>query len=134
MCGGKHLTIAGTGIGAVSGDGGQAINAGVIPIGISYYAGNLFVAQSNNTIREITPDGVITTIAGNGVTCIAPNPCGDGGLATDAQLSHPNGPIFDSQGNLYFADTVSQRIRKITPSGIISTIACLHNSLGFQMR
>jgi len=62
---------------------------------------------------------IITTVAGNG----ARGPAGDGGAATSAQLNNPYGIAFDSSGNLYIADLDNQRIRKVDPSGNITTVA-----------
>jgi uncharacterized protein (TIGR03437 family) len=74
-------------------------------------AGYVYVADTNNNrIREITPNGLITTIAGNGVAGFA----GDGAAAASAVLYFPQGLALDSSGNLYFADTWNQRIRKIS--------------------
>jgi Tol biopolymer transport system component len=83
-------------------------------------AGNLYIADgSDNRIRKVTPAGVITTVAGNG----DPGYSGDGGPATAARLRQPSGVFVDTGGNLYIADTGNQRLRKVTPSGTISTLA-----------
>jgi uncharacterized protein (TIGR03437 family) len=83
-------------------------------------AGNLYIADTNNhRIRKITPGGAISTVAGNG----NPSYSGDGGPATSAQLSNPWSVAVDSAGNLYIADKNIHRIRKVTPGGIISTVA-----------
>ncbi len=113
-------TIAGSGTPGFSGDGGQAVNAVLsAPTGITVdAAGNLIVCDfGNNRVRKITPAGVITTIAGGGPSL------GDGGQATSAQITAPVSTIFDAAGNLYVAGFGEARIRKITPAGIISTIA-----------
>lgn len=115
-------TIAGNGTFGFSGDGGQAINALLRnPSGIIFDpAGNLIVSDfSNHRLRKITPAGVITTIAGTGVS----GSTGDGGQATSAQLNSPVSAIFDTAGNLYVSEFQGSRIRKITPAGIISTVA-----------
>ena len=115
-------TIAGNGTGGFSGDGGQAANALVSsPLSIVFdSAGNLLFADGgNNTVRKITPAGVISTIAGNGVAGFA----GDGGPAAAATLSAPFGLAIDGGGNLYVADFGNNRVRKITPAGVITTIA-----------
>src|SRR5260221_5373604 len=59
------------------------------------------------------------TIAGNGILGFA----GDGGLATSASFSNPGGVALDAAGNVYVADTLNNRIRKISPTGIITTVA-----------
>ena len=106
-------TIAGTGAGGFSGDGGQAAAAQLWgPDGIVVdSAGNLYIADdSNNRIRKITSAGVIITIAGDGITSFS----GDGGLATNAGIGNPNGICIDGQGNLFLTDTDNNRIRKVT--------------------
>ncbi len=83
-------------------------------------AGNIYVSDANNhRVRVIAPDGIIRTIAGNGIAGFS----GDGGPASASQLNSPYGLAFDRSGNLYIADLGNARIRRITPSGIISTIA-----------
>jgi trimeric autotransporter adhesin len=119
---GNIQTIAGAGAPAFSGDGGPAIAASLnVAVDVSADGnGNLFIAdQYNHRIREITPDGTITTIAGTG----APGFSGDGGPATAAQLNTPTGVHADGAGNIYIGDVANQRIRKIDPSGIITTVA-----------
>jgi sugar lactone lactonase YvrE len=89
-------------------------------------AGNLYVAarahfgqRTGCQIIRITPAGSMKVIAGTG-TC---GFTGDGGPATAAQLDDPNGLAFDSAGNLYFADSNNQRIRRIDRNGVITTVA-----------
>jgi uncharacterized protein (TIGR03437 family) len=83
-------------------------------------SGNLFVSETNgNTVRRITPAGVSAVYAGNGKEGFS----GDGGPATQASLDQPAGLGLDQQGNLYIADSYNQRIRKVTPQGVISTVA-----------
>jgi gliding motility-associated-like protein len=117
-------TIAGIGTFGYTGDGGPAINAKLSDM---YYcnaaidnAGNIYIAQtSQNTIRKINSAGIITTIAGTvGILGYS----GDGGLAVNALLYHPNSLAVDDAGNLYIADQVADVIRKIDPAGIITTI------------
>jgi trimeric autotransporter adhesin len=115
-------TIAGNGTHGYSGDGGQATLAQLyLPRAIAVDStGNLFIADTDNhRIRKVTLDGVITTIVGNGTAGYS----GDDGRATSAQLSRPSDVAVDSAGNLYIADTVNNRIRKVTPAGVITTIA-----------
>ena len=81
--------------------------------------GNIFIShRSQNRIRKITPNGIITTIAGNGIAGYS----GDGGSALEASLNFPAGLVFD-KGNLYIADRNNHRIRKIDSNGIIMTVA-----------
>lgn len=84
--------------------------------------GNLYVAdEGNNRIRKITSDGVVTTLAGSGLIGSTNGP------GTSARFSAPHGLCIDASGNVYVAERVSNRIRKITPSGTVSTFAT-----GFQ--
>ena len=81
-------------------------------------AGNVYVADSNNTIRKITPAGAVSTLAGTaGVTGSA-----DGGGAL-AQFNKPAGLAADAAGNLYLADSGNNALRKVTPTGVVSTLA-----------
>lgn len=105
-----------------SGDGGPATSAQMNnPEGIAMdSAGNIYISDSgNHVIRKVGINGVITTIAGNGIQGFA----GDGGSALDAEFNWPRGIALDSIGNLYVADSLNSRIRVITPGGTISTIA-----------
>jgi uncharacterized protein (TIGR03437 family) len=79
----------------------------------------LFSDQGTHMVRRIAPDGTITNVAGTG----EPGYSGDGGLATQARLSWPAGLAFDAAGNLYIADEQNSAIRKVTPSGIVQTVA-----------
>ena len=81
-------------------------------------AGNLYVADSDNSLIRRISNGIITTIAGNGTSSFS----GDGGPATDAQLSNPTGITVDSAGNIFIADNYNCRIRKVS-NGVITTIA-----------
>jgi sugar lactone lactonase YvrE len=115
-------TFAGTGTSGYSGDGGQAVNAKLnSPRGLALdLAGNLYVVDSgNSTVRKISPAGIITTVAGNGTAGFL----GDGGAANAAELNQPYGVAVDASGNVYIADYYNYRIRKVTPAGIITTIA-----------
>jgi sugar lactone lactonase YvrE len=117
-------TVAGTGSYGYSGDGGPATSAGLSdPYGIAVdAAGNLYIADTyNEVIRKVTiATGVISTVAGNGSGGYA----GDGGPATSAELSSPEGIAVDGAGNLYIADTYNSVIRKVTAAtGVISTVA-----------
>jgi DNA-binding beta-propeller fold protein YncE len=119
---GVITTIAGTGKLGYSGDGGPATAARLnLPIGLAVdTAGNTFIADDgNHRVRRVSPDGMITSVAGNGTA----GSSGDGGLATQAQLNAPFGLAVDSMNNLFIADTFDYRVRKVTPQGIISTVA-----------
>jgi sugar lactone lactonase YvrE len=83
-------------------------------------AGDLYIADTlNERIRKVTPAGVITTVAGNGSSGFS----GDGGPATQATFRDPHGVAVDSAGNLYIADSVNNRIRRVDQKGIITTFA-----------
>jgi sugar lactone lactonase YvrE len=90
-------------------------------------AGNVYVADTyNSTIREISPDGVVTTIAG------APDKGGSlDGTSTNALFNYPQGITIDSAGNIYVADTSNQTIRKISSSGVVTTFAGTVGVAGF---
>jgi hypothetical protein len=90
--------------------------------------GNLYIADSqNNRIRKVTlPSGIITTVAGSGPSFPLGGDAsfgGDGGPAALAQLYRPSGVVIDPVGNLYFADSGNNRIRRVNASGIINTVA-----------
>jgi len=114
-------TIAGTGTQGFSADGTLATSANLnLPYSITVFKGTIyFVDRNNQRIRKIENNGTLKTVAGNGVGTFA----GDGGLATDASLRNPYSIAFDTAGNMFIADFSSNRIRKVTPAGIISTIA-----------
>jgi uncharacterized protein (TIGR03437 family) len=115
-------TIAGNGNTAYSGDGGPATAAALNhPRGMALdSAGNIFVADLNNArIRKISPDGIITTVAGNGAAGYS----GDGGPATAAMLNQPEAVAVDTAGNLIIADSQNRRVRNVDSSGTITTIA-----------
>ena len=123
---GNISTVAGTGaggiFGAFGGDGGPATSAAFrYPPNITLdSAGNLYIADyGNRRVRKVDASGNISTIAGTGAAGFS----GDGGPATAAPVDGPTGVVLDSAGNLYIADTNNHRIRKMDPSGIISTIA-----------
>ncbi len=127
---GVITTIAGTGAGSDSGDGGPALSAAMNSPSVVAMdaAGDLFVADLSR-VREIATDGVIHTVAGNGSYGLS----GDGGPAVSAQLGYLGGIAIDNAGNLYLADNYQYsddfsnqsyaRIRKVTPDGTINTIA-----------
>ncbi len=120
-------TFAGTGIWGFSGDGGQATTAKIIPGPITCDPyGNLYVADvGNRRIRKINTSGIITTIAGNGIS----GNSGDGGLAINAKVNIPLSICSDSHGNIYFQDS-SASVRKINVSnGIITRVAGLGDNI-----
>ena len=115
-------TVAGNGTAGFSGDGGKATQAQLsLPSGVVVDdKGNVYISdRSNDRVRVVDNKGIITTFAGNGVDGYK----GDLGPATQAQLSKPFGLALDKKGNLYIADRVSNRVRKVNPQGIITTVA-----------
>jgi uncharacterized protein (TIGR03437 family) len=115
-------TIAGTGTAGFSGDGGPAVAAQLnFPYGLAVdAAGNLYIADlANNRVRRVSPDGAIVTIAGTGVEGYS----GDGGQASATQLYAPRDVAVDAAANLYIAEFEGHRVRKVTPAGVISTVA-----------
>src|SRR5260370_6444397 len=79
----------------------------------------VFADLNGNVVVRLNPDGTLSVLAGNGLAGFS----GDGGPAVNASLNGPWGVGFDSQGNLYIADAFNNRVRRITPDGIISTFA-----------
>jgi autotransporter-associated beta strand protein len=117
---GTITTIAGNGDFKFGGDNGLASEASLyIPSGLSIdAAGNLYIAdQANHRIRKVDANGIITTVAGNGQTTHN----GDGIPATAAAIDSPNSVAVDSLGNLLISG--GGYIRKVSPAGIISTVA-----------
>jgi sugar lactone lactonase YvrE len=115
-------TIAGSGAGAFSGDGGPARAAKLsFPTGVAVDSrGNVYIADRiNDRVRKVTPGGTITTFAGTGETGFT----NDGEPATTAELNKPEDVAVDWRGNVYIADTGNQRIRRVSPDGTITTFA-----------
>jgi RHS repeat-associated protein len=114
-------TVAGNGTYGFSGDGGPATAAQLsYPFGVAVGPdGSLYIADTSSSIRRVGPDGIITTVAGNGVDGFS----GDGGPATVAQLTYPYGVAVGPDGSLFISDTVNNRIRRVGPDGIITTMA-----------
>ena len=115
-------TAAGNGSATFAGDGGVATKASLNgPPGVAFNnSGSLYIADSsNNRIRKLDANGIITTVAGDGSGIFA----GDGGIATNASLSNPSGVACDTGGNFFIADTGNFRIRKVDTNGTITTVA-----------
>jgi sugar lactone lactonase YvrE len=139
--------FVGNGVAGYSGDAGLAVNAELTtPFGVATdSAGNVYVADTgNNVVRKVNfTSGIITTIAGNGTRCSSRTaPCGDGSTPTSANLNSPSGVFVDSNGNIYIADSLDNRIRVVNtqatgtitvagvtiPHGTIATVAGNGNS------
>jgi sugar lactone lactonase YvrE len=119
-------TVAGNGTQGYAGDGGPATSAQLqYPSGIAIDSvGNLYVADlGNNRVRKIAPNGIIGTIAGNGVQGYS----GDGGLGTNAELSRPNSLSVDNSGNVFVADTSNNVVRLLQPAGSHQAISSATN-------
>ena len=116
-------TFGGTGATGHSGDGGPAYAAQISnPRDLFVDTASsavYFCEQGSNTVRKITKSGIITTVAGNGSV----GNSGDGGPATAATLNAANGVFVDNAGNIFISNTSSHTVRKVNPSGIITTIA-----------
>jgi RHS repeat-associated protein len=115
-------TIAGTGTPGFSGDGGPGRLARLdSPLGVTVGPdGAVYIADlGNRRVRKVGPDGIISTVAGNGAFSTS----GDGGPATLAGIRDPRGVAVGRDGSLYVVDLVDSRVRRVTPDGIIRTIA-----------
>ena len=121
VAGGIITTFAGTGHAGDSGDGGPALQADISgPAGLTIdTAGSLYFSESTHRIRKVDRGGVITTYAGSGRQGFG----GDGQAAVQAALDTPLGLAVDIAGNLYIADSGNNRVRRVTTSGIIETVA-----------
>ncbi|MEO8602670.1 MAG: hypothetical protein ABI629_08845 [bacterium] len=121
---GPAVTVAGaSGANGSSGDGGPATAARLnCPVDVAIAAdGALLIADmNNNKIRRVSPSGVITTVAGGGFTTLPD--VGDGGPATSARLQFPRGVFPSPDGGFDISDGTQNRVRHVTPAGVISTI------------
>jgi trimeric autotransporter adhesin len=107
-------SVAGDGVAGFTGDEAPAAEARLaFPAGLAVDdSGNVYIADTgNHRIRQITPDGVIHSIAGDGTARWS----GDGDAALSASLNQPGGLFLDGAGDLYFADTGNQRVRRLAP-------------------
>ena len=113
-------TFAGNG-GGYGGDGGPATAAGISsPTWVAVSGSDVFISEvGTSRIRKVNAAGIITTYAGNGIS----GHTGDGGPATLASISNPNGVGVDNLGNVYIPDQSTNYLRKVSTSGIITTIA-----------
>jgi uncharacterized protein (TIGR03437 family) len=122
VTGGNISTVAGSGTAGSGGDGGAPGSAQLnLPFGVAVdAANNLYIAEfAGNRVRKVAANGNISTLAGNGVNGFS----GDGGQGGSAMLNGPQTVATDSQGNVYVGDTGNNRVRKVTPNGVITTVA-----------
>lgn len=115
---GDMTTLAGAFISGLKNGPGESARFST-PFGIALdNRGNVYVAdEGNDCIRKITPDGVVSTLAGTGVAGNTNGP------ANVAQFNSPTGVVTDAHDNVYVADMANNLIRKITPGGVVSTLA-----------
>ena len=125
---GVVTTLAGVANQAGSDDGVGSAARFDSPYGIATDpSGNVFVADRNQTIRKITPDGVVSTFAGAALQSGSAD-----GAGAAARFADPSGLATDSAGNVYVADSTNCTIRKITPAGVVSTLAGAPLTIGFE--
>jgi RHS repeat-associated protein len=118
---GTITTIAGTGVPGSTGDGGPASLAQVYPQRLSVDGdGRVTFSDGFSRVRRIGTDGTMQAIAGRG---LPPGFSGDGGSATTAALSNPQGVTVAADGSVYIADTGNHRVRRVTTDGRIWTVA-----------
>jgi uncharacterized protein (TIGR03437 family) len=117
---GNWIGYAGTGAPSFSGDGGNAASAALTSVNdlATDVYGDLFIADAVR-LRRVDPSGNIATVAGDGYV----HSVGDGGPATTAQLHQPSALTLDSAGNLFIADSGTQRVRQVRRDGTIITLA-----------
>ena len=126
---GTISTFAGTGVSGFGGDGGPAAAAQLsLPAQTVFdSAGNLYVSDyGNRRVRVVSPAGIVSTVAGSGVPELVPTPStsvGDGGPALNAVFNIPISVAFGPSGDLYVAEMLGSRIRKIAPDGTVTTLA-----------
>ena len=114
---GEVTTLAGSGAGYLDGTGTTARFYQPTDVAVDA-TGDLYVADANNhRIRKITPDGVVSTWAGDGSSW------GYDGIGVKASFNQPNRLRFDGSGNLYVTESIGYKIRKVTPAGVVTTIA-----------
>ena len=119
---GVIVRVAGTGTAGYSGDDGPATGAELnLPSGVAVTAdgGFLIADTDNNLVRKVSPAGVITSVAGTGTA----GNSGDDGPATGAELSSPSGVAVTADGGFLIADTGNNLVRKVSPAGVITSVA-----------
>ena len=127
--GGSLQAYTGQGWGYYSGDGGpvSAATVGLVTDIVEDPQGDFYLVDvADSRIREVTPNGIINTIVGNGTKCDSPTEpslCGDGGPASGAELNIPTSIALDSAGNIYITDTDDNLIRVVNMGSSAITIA-----------
>jgi len=124
VSGGKISTVAGNGYPGFGGDGGNSAAAQLnSPYGLAFDgAGNLYIADLGNArVRQIAPDGTITTFAGGG--SLPAGGSNDGSQATAVALSAPRNLAWDGRASLYISDFTGQRVYQLAPNGSLTTVA-----------
>ena len=124
---GTIRTVAGTGTAGFSGDGGPATSARLnLPHAVAAMpdGGFLIADEVNHRIRRVLPSGIIRTVAGNGTKGFS----GDGGPALAAQISDPRGLASLPDGSFLIPDSDNNRVRKVSTTGIITTVAGIGTS------
>ena len=118
---GTISTFAGSGTAGYSGDGGSARLASMkAPQGLALDTfGNLYIVDGNSVVRRVDTNGTISTVAGDGIEYYSR----DGGSAREAELFQPRAIALDRDNNLYIADNMSDRVRRVDASGVITTIS-----------
>ncbi len=126
---GEISTIAGKAYTPGSADGTGSVARFNQPVGIAVDKnGNIYVSDAGNeNIRKITPDGVVTTLAGS----VSTSATVIDGIGTVANFRSPRGIAVDDNGYVYVADMMSSTIRKITPSGVVTTLAGTSNVFAY---
>jgi uncharacterized protein (TIGR03437 family) len=117
---GQWSTVAGTGVSGFAGDGGLAAAATLTaPHDLAVDASGILFIADGVRLREVNASQRILTVAGDGYV----HPTGDGGPATAAELYQPSAVALDWSGNLWIADTGTQRVRMVAAGGSIRTVA-----------
>jgi uncharacterized protein (TIGR03437 family) len=120
---GTITTVAGNGVspvpGAATGDGSPAVAVSLGAEGVALDAAGNFYLSDGASVRKVSASGIITTLTGG----IYSGYSGDGGPASSATLYDPAGLAVDAAGNVYIADVGNNRIRKVSPAGMITTVA-----------
>jgi poly(3-hydroxybutyrate) depolymerase/sugar lactone lactonase YvrE len=119
-------TAAGSGRAGFAGDGASATTARLLipeAVAVDALGGLLLADTGNQRVRRVGADGTIQTVAGRAQSSVGQNPDREGIVATGAHLFFPEGIVADHDGSFYIADTFDRVVRKVTATGLISTVA-----------